>query len=563
MQVVIPMAGFGERFRRAGHDRPKPLIEVDGRPMIAHVVDLFPGVDDPVFLVNADHLAEPAWRMEATLRALRPRGRIVPVPSHRLGPVHTLLHGLDVLDLDAPVIVSVCDLNFPWDFNHFRGWITQSGADGCVVAYRGFHPHLLHSVHYAFCRTVGDRVAEIREKYAFTDDPIGNLEYCSNGVYWWRTGRMLVEALTVVHGDVALAIAGEHYPSQLFQPMVEAGLDVVVYPVKHYLQWGNPRDLEEYRHHAAAFAARVRPWPRAAALPGTLLVPMAGLGQRFADAGYTTPKPLVPVNGGPMAVAAARDLPRCARQVFVVRDDMDGVDAVVDALDAAFPGCGVVHLAGPTDGQARTVALGIADGDVDLDAPLVIGTCDNGLRYDDAAHTAALSQADVLVWAMRGHPGAVQHPRMYGWIDADAAGRVRRMSVKVPLDDPAHDPAVVGVFSFRRAADYLAAFQRLAARDGRVRGELYVDTLIDDCLALGLDVAVFEVDHYYGWGTPDDVRTYAYWQACLHTWPDHPYRLEADGDVDPEALPALAAAAAPLVPPPAWPRGAGPTPGSE
>src|ERR1700704_6380930 len=50
MQIVIPMSGFGERFRRAGYDIPKPLIEVEGKPIVAHVVDMFPGETDFIFI---------------------------------------------------------------------------------------------------------------------------------------------------------------------------------------------------------------------------------------------------------------------------------------------------------------------------------------------------------------------------------------------------------------------------------------------------------------------------------------------------------------------------------
>ena len=52
------MSGFGERFRKAGYDVPKPLIEVDGKPVIQHVVEMFPGEKDIVFICNKDHLQE-------------------------------------------------------------------------------------------------------------------------------------------------------------------------------------------------------------------------------------------------------------------------------------------------------------------------------------------------------------------------------------------------------------------------------------------------------------------------------------------------------------------------
>ena len=76
MQVVIPMSGFGERFRRAGYAVPKPLIEIDDKPIIAHVVEMFPGETDFIFICNQDHLDEPKYNMASILKALCPTDRI-------------------------------------------------------------------------------------------------------------------------------------------------------------------------------------------------------------------------------------------------------------------------------------------------------------------------------------------------------------------------------------------------------------------------------------------------------------------------------------------------------
>lgn len=540
MQIVIPMAGFGERFRRAGYAVPKPLIVVDGRPMISHVIDLFPGEAELLFVCNREHLDDPRWRMRELLTEACPTGTIVGIAPHRGGPIRSVIEAIDHLAPDGEVVIGVCDFNFPWDWAHFRQWVHDADADGCVVCYRGFHPHLLRSVHYAHLQQDEGWATRIQEKAPFTDDPVANREPCSNGIYYFKDAAMVRHYLPVVAADESLAIAGEHYTSQAFQPMIDDGLAVAIYDVQHFLQWGSPRDLEEYQQWAEAFAARVAPRSTEPVLPGTLLIPMAGLGQRFADAGYALPKPLIPVDGVPMVVQAARDLPRMERTVFVLRRDLSGLARIEATLEDAFPGCTRVVLDGATDGQARTCTLALRAADVDLDAPLVIGACDNGVAFDAAAHAAMLADpdTDAVIWAMRGHPGARIHPEMYGWIVADGE-RVQRLSVKIPLDDPTTDPAVIGAFSFRRAGDFLAACDRMYARDGRARGEFYVDTAMGDAVALGQTVRLMTVEHYYGWGTPDDLRTYTYWQSHFHKWADHPYRLELDGRVPPSSVAAL------------------------
>ena len=86
IQLVIPMSGFGERFRAKGYTVPKPLIRVAGAPMIEHVLDMYPTSVDVVFIVNEDHLRNDDFRMREILTSLRPRANIVPIASHKTGP---------------------------------------------------------------------------------------------------------------------------------------------------------------------------------------------------------------------------------------------------------------------------------------------------------------------------------------------------------------------------------------------------------------------------------------------------------------------------------------------
>ena len=109
MQIVIPMSGFGERFRRAGYKVPKPLIEIEGKPLIAHVIDMFPGEKDFIFICNEDHLNDPRYRMKEILKTLCPTGKIFGIAAHKLGPVHAVLQVENIIDEEKPTIVNYCD----------------------------------------------------------------------------------------------------------------------------------------------------------------------------------------------------------------------------------------------------------------------------------------------------------------------------------------------------------------------------------------------------------------------------------------------------------------------
>ena len=547
MQIIIPMSGFGERFRSAGYAVPKPLIEVDGKPIIAHVVDLFPGAEQIVFICNREHLESDNYDMAGTLQGIVPGAEIVAIEPHHLGPVHAVLEAAAWIDPDAPAIVNYCDFTCYWDFAHFRHFVEESRADGAIACYRGFHPHMLGSTNYAYVREAGGWILDIQEKQPYTDTPMA--EFASSGTYYFRTGARMLDCFrrAMLEG---LTVKDEYYVSLAYRPMLADKARIAVYELQHFMQWGTPEDLADYRAWSAAFRRLGDPDSGGrAAHPGTVLVPMAGLGSRFATEGYEKPKPLIPVSGRAMAVQATLDLPEAETFVFVLRQGLAQREAVEAALREAFPQSRLVHLEEPTDGQARTCLLAL-DG-VAPEAPLTIGACDTGALYRAERFQALMADdgVDVIVWTARRHPPAARRPEMYGWVDGDDEGRVRAVSVKVPLAAPERDPIIIGSFTFKRASDFAAAAERMIAREARVNGEFYVDTCINDAIALGLECRTFEIDHYLCWGTPEELRCFEYWQSCFHNWPSHPYSLATDADVPATAMALLEARYAPVRPP--------------
>ncbi len=565
MQIVIPMSGFGERFRRAGYTVPKPLIEIDGKPIIAHVLDLFPGEKDVLFICNQEHLDEARFRMAEILATLCPTGTVRGIAPHKLGPVHAVRLARDWIEPARPVTVNYCDFTCYWDWRHFKRFVDACGCDGALPAYRGFHPHSLGSTNYAYIREHDGWAVDIREKQPFTDVRMN--EYASSGTYYFANGALMLDSFEAAVA-AGLAVNGEHYVSLAYKPLFDAGRRIAVYPLQHFMQWGTPEDVAEYRGWSDAFKRMLDPGSIASEVTrprGSIVVPMAGMGERFRRAGYALAKPVIPVSGRPMVMQAVASLPAGKHRAFVLRADMPGREIVDAALRTAFPDAAMPTVDRLTDGQACTAAIGLEalDGLRDVD-PVTFGACDFGCLYDVAAFERMLADdaADVIVWGVRGHVNAVRRPQMFGWIATEADGdRITSISVKRPLADPSHDPIVLGTFTFRRAKDFRTCLSRMIARDARVNGEFYLDTCVNDALALGLRCRLFLVDHYLSWGTPDDLRTFEYWQSCFDQWPGHPYRIARDPRVPAEAADALAQRY--RVAPPVAPRadhGKGPAP---
>ncbi len=244
-----------------------------------------------------------------------------------------------------------------------------------------------------------------------------------------------------------------------------------------------------------------------------IVVPMAGLGSRFVDAGYQLPKPLIPVAGVPMVVRAVGDLPPDDRVVFVCHPEHLSQHRIDQELRRHVPGCRIVVAPGLTEGQACTVRL--AAEQLDGRAPVLVAACDNTHVYDPAelARLTSDREVDCLVWTYRRDPRVLVRPEWYGWVRVDSNGRVEEVSVKKPLSEQRlEDHVVSGCFWFRTAQLMLEAIDQLVADNLRVNNEFYMDSVANVLLARGCDVRAFEVDKYIGWGTPADLEDYQRWQ---------------------------------------------------
>ena len=526
------MSGFGERFRVAGYTVPKPLIEIECKPVIAHVIDMFPGELDFIFICNQDHLAEPEYHMAEIIQEYCPTGRIIGIPPHKLGPIHAVRQVEHLLDPTQPVVVNYCDFTCYWDWQHFKQFVEESACAGAIPAYKGFHPHTLGSTNYAYMRETNGWVDDIQEKQPYTNNRMD--EFASSGTYYFASAQLMGEAFLATTLQ-NLNVGGEYYVSLAYKKILASNQPVAIYPLQHFMQWGTPEDVAEYNTWSKAFRQLIVPPVSKPTPKGTLILPMAGLGQRFAIEGYALTKPLIPVSGLPMVAQATHDLPPTDQQVFVLRADMQGYDEVTRELVRLYPKAFIKTIERLTEGQACTALIGLdalTEALGTVPNPVTIGACDNGALYDHAVFKTMLADdnVDVIIWGVCGYPNAIRHPQMFGWIKADN-GRIIGISVKTPLESPATDPIVLGTFTFRRSEDFRRAVASLIARDGRINGEFYIDSCINDAIELGLRCYLFEVDSYLCWGTPNDLRTFEYWQSCFHKWAGHPYRLELDSRV--------------------------------
>ena len=540
MQIVIPMSGFGERFRAKGYTKPKPLIEIEGRSIISYVVDMFPDENNLFFICNEDHLSHPSYEMEAHLNSICPSGTVIGIPSHKLGPIHAVNQLKDHLDLNQPVVVNYCDFTCYWDWQHFKQSVQDLEVDGAIPAYRSFHPHSLGSTNYAYMKEENYRLQDIQEKQPFTDNRMQ--EFASSGTYYFKTAELMYQAFDWVV-DNNVHVNNEYYISVAYQYLLKSNLEILVYPLQHFMQWGTPEDVTEYLEWSKVFRRMaLTDIPVTSKSKGSLIVPMAGLGKRFQDEGYVQTKPLIEVSGRSMVSTAIQSCPDAQQNMFVLRGDMPGVKEIQTELEQNFNNSQFHVLEKLTEGQAITTLEGLKallNNNKAVDEPITVAACDNAILYnhDQWVQLCDNNDWDIIVWGGLNHVNARRCPEMFGWIDYDVKTLdISNISVKKPIDDSLSHPIVIGMFTFRNANILQQCIEALVAKNHRINNEFYLDSAVNEALKIGYRCKIFNVDHFISFGTPNDLRTFEYWQSCFHKWDAHPYNLKIDSKVPKKAI---------------------------
>ena len=524
-QLIIPMSGLGRRFIKAGYKIPKFLIEVENKPVISHILDSFPNLEKVIFICNEDQLKDKKLNLENRLLKIKNNAKIYSIKTHTKGPVYSLIQVIESIDPNLKTIINYCDFGWSWNFNLFEKHIEDTNCDGCIISYKGFHPHMTRNTNYGYSKTKGIDIIDIQEKKSFTNNPMD--EYASSGTYYFKNARLMHKYLNKSIKD-NLEVNGEYYVSLSFLPMIKDQLKVNVFEIENFLQWGTPQDLEEYVWYSNLFKEKsISSKKEKKLINSVLLIPAAGLGKRFIEEGYKTSKPLINLSNQPMLVQALKYLPDFKFKNIVLRRDMDKVLELIKKIKIKDPKVKFSILQNKTNGQLISCLQAVND--IDLKLPLTIASCDNGILYDHNKISRLIKDKsiDVIVWGSEGYPGALYNPEMYSWID-HKNNRINSISEKKVFKNKFKDPLVIGTFSFSSGDLFVDLANALIKDKIMINNEFYVDSCINYAIKKGFKVIYFNVDYFLCWGTPNDLKIYNYWQDFFDKNNAHPYKKEYD-----------------------------------
>lgn len=225
-----------------------------------------------------------------------------------------------------------------------------------------------------------------------------------------------------------------------------------------------------------------------------ILIPMSGLGSRFAQAGYSDPKPLIPIFGKRMIEVVIDNLGIAGNYIFIVQKSHLEKYDLKNILTSAAPGCTIIDIDYMTEGAACTTLL--AADYIDNDQPLLIANSDQYVEgsVKDFIDSSHWYDGNIMTFK------ATETKWSYAKTNEDG------LVVQVAEKNPISDNATVGIYYWQRGSDYVKYARQMIAKDVRVNNEFYVCPVFNEAIADNFRIGTYEIARMWGLGTPEDLR---------------------------------------------------------
>lgn len=491
MNILIPLAALDRYFSADEFHFPKPLIEVDGRPMIERVVEpyrsWFPQARF-IFIVKDEDCRN--FNLNDVLRQIAgAQAIVIPLRTLTQGAACSCLMAIEHIETDEELIIANGDQVIESDVAAIVERFRRQHLDAAVISFDSVHPR------YSYIRTDKDGfVVEAAEKRVISRCAIA-------GFYYFSSGRLFVEAaMASIRHDAQ--IEGAFYIAPTLNELVLIGRKVghCTISTDKYHSFYAPKLIPQYER-----LLQGRRLASAAVSPKGLnvLIPMAGRGSRFANVGYKKPKPFIDVDGRTMIERVLDNLALPdARYILLGRQEHFKAEPEITARLASRPDVVLCPVDQETEGTACTVLL--ARKLIDNDQPLLIANCDQLVDFDCQAYIVDAERRDldgsILVFR-----DTDRDPK-WSFARVGEAGLVQEVREKVAISEL----ATVGIYHFKQGRLFIDSAVDMIARNDRTNGEFYTCPVYNYAIANGARIGVYEIaaGTMHGLGTPEDLQRY-------------------------------------------------------
>jgi NDP-sugar pyrophosphorylase family protein len=508
LDIVITLAGKSRRFKKAGYSKPKFLLEVDYKPILLHVIDMFSKDDTFHFIFNKNQIPQNPEILDL-IKSKILKYNIVEIEPHEKGPVYSCLK-LDKIPKNKPLIITYCDFYVEWDYVKFQNSVQN--YDMVIPSFRGFHPASYGQTTYAYSNVnEKNELIELKEKESFTNNRVN--EYANSGIYFFKNWKIF-ENNAIKLLDEGYGKLKEGYVSLIANIIKKNGGEILITEIEKFICLGTPEDYLMYKFWSEFFLAEEFE-TEFDCISDVNLIPMAGLGSRFKKESYDVLKPLIQIGKQSMFLKSSNSFPKSDKWIFIFRDSIKFENSNLQKLiNQNFVNNKVEIINELTSGQAATCLL--AKKYFKPNKSLFIASCDyisiyNKNNWKDAFND---NEIDVYIWTFKTKNILVRDYNAFAYCTINKeTNLVKEIVEKSTIsNDPGDDQMVIGSFWFRNSNDFVNAAENSIENNINVNGEHYIANSLNHLISIGKKIKIFEVEKWISFGDPFELNVYYYWE---------------------------------------------------
>ncbi|AEI37966.1 glycosyltransferase family 2 protein [Zymomonas mobilis] len=490
MKILIPIAGETPFFPEEDFPFPKPLIEVGGKPLIQWAIESLSELAENIEFIFVVLRQEAVKFSYESIFSLLTNGqsKTVMLPDRTAGALCSCLMAIEYINLDEPLIIANYDQIIDEELKNLLSSFYRKKADAGVLTFNSTHPR------WSYVRTENENVVEASEKNVISRKAIA-------GIYWFARGEDFIEAAknTIRSGDMA---KGKYYIAPCLNQLILKNKKVVaeaMQDVSHLHSFYLPSGLEAFERYLNLQSITSKNDTDTSNYIN-IVIPAAGKGSRFQEAGYKAPKPFIDVLGSSM-IEYVLDNIEIKNGHFTILLQQDHVGNYPEAEAKLYQKkARIVPVDGITEGTACTVLL--ARSHFDDHHPLLIANSDQFVEFNcqDFVDDMQARNLDGSILVFRNKK---RDPK-WSFARLNEEGLVVEVAEKKPISDL----ATVGIYLFAKGSEFTRSAIDMIANNIRVNNEFYTCPVYNYMIKNGARIGVYEIpeDAMFGLGTPQDLE---------------------------------------------------------
>lgn len=488
MKIIIPMTGKSKRFKEVGIDTPKQFLEVSGKKIIDHVIDMFPGEKDINLIVSKEDIKN--RNLKDYFESISKYN--ITIIDHQIsGPGGAVLNS-GLLETDEEIIINYCDFSNIWNWENFKKFVIANKPDGIIPAYRGLHPHSVYENDYAFLDVEDNKVISIKEKESFTDNKID--EYASTGSYYFKSGNIAKNYIQKTF-ELEKFINNEIYISTPYEEMIKDNMKIYLYHVDYFFQWGTPEDYNEFIYNLNEIENIKLDKKINLNNNINLIIPAAGESKRFKDKGYKSSKIYLDVDGSSIINTIINSFENSISTNILIQNK-DFLDGEIDK------NLSLKRIKSKTKGQAESAMILLEE--INNNNPILIHSSDCIL---DKYSKIEIGDSDVIVFTKKNYRRGFKNKQNYGWVNV-SDGLIKSLSIKTePLS--INSNVIIGTFLFKNTDTFIDLYNETQKLNTNIN-EIHIDHLVDTAVKKGLKVNECVSERSIMLGIPQEYELFKY-----------------------------------------------------